>query len=182
MVLFSLSLGVSHCLCYDPVVAQSGSEYHQPASKLSGALWRRGGKRKEILQLHVCLWNLNSTSSSPMAPRQLSCQISDNQGEAEMSTNVNKYWKTHTKDNDIVTDDIFANQHFSSTFWCRYSNSGDVVASSPSFSHPDVRVLWRACSQARVPLSLPASHVDNKSSTFLMFPIKYHIGRDMIAS
>ena len=28
-----------------------------PASKLSGALWRRGGKRKESLQLR--LWNLN---------------------------------------------------------------------------------------------------------------------------
>jgi len=28
-----------------------------PASKLSGALWRRGGKRKDSLQLR--LWNLN---------------------------------------------------------------------------------------------------------------------------
>ena len=28
-----------------------------PASKLSGVLWRRGGKRKESLQLR--LWNLN---------------------------------------------------------------------------------------------------------------------------
>ena len=28
-----------------------------PASKLSVALWRRGGKRKESLQ--PCLWNFN---------------------------------------------------------------------------------------------------------------------------
>ena len=28
-----------------------------PASKLSGALWRRGAKRKASLKL--CLWNLN---------------------------------------------------------------------------------------------------------------------------
>ena len=34
-------------------------------------LWQRGGKREESLQLH--LWNLNSASSSPVAPRQLSC-------------------------------------------------------------------------------------------------------------
>ena len=35
-----------------------------PASKLSGALWRRGEKRKESLQL--LLWNLNSASPSPV--------------------------------------------------------------------------------------------------------------------
>ena len=31
--------------------------YFQPASKLSGLLWRRDGKRKESFQ--QCLWNLN---------------------------------------------------------------------------------------------------------------------------
>ena len=46
-------------------------EYEYPASKLSGALWRRGGKRKDSLQLR--LWNLNSTSTFPVAPRPLSC-------------------------------------------------------------------------------------------------------------
>ena len=96
VVLLSLSLGASHSttisLCYDPVVAQSRSEYHQPASKLSRTLWRRGGKRREILQLHVCLWNLNSTSNSPVAPRRLSCPISANQHEVEVNANVNKHW------------------------------------------------------------------------------------------
>ena len=43
---------------------------HWPASKLSGAFWRRGEKRKESLQL--LLWNLNSASNSPVAPRRLS--------------------------------------------------------------------------------------------------------------
>ena len=42
--------------------------YEYPTSKLSGALWRQGGKRKDSLQLR--LWNLNSTSTSPVAPRQ----------------------------------------------------------------------------------------------------------------
>ena len=59
---------------------------YQPVSKSFGALsW----KRKESLQLS--LWNLNSTSNSPVAPRRLSFQISANQREAETSTNVNKH-------------------------------------------------------------------------------------------
>ena len=54
------------------------------ASKLSGALWRRGGKEGVLAKL-------NSTSNSPVAPRQLSCQISANQREARTSANVNKH-------------------------------------------------------------------------------------------
>ena len=60
-----------------------------PVSKFSGALWQWGGEKKECLQLR--LWNLNSTSNSPVAPHGLSCQISANQHEVEMSTNVNKH-------------------------------------------------------------------------------------------
>ena len=165
-------------LCYDPVVAQSRSEsaYKQA---LRGALLAGLKKEGDLATMSL---EFEFHSNSPVAPRRLSCQISANQCKVETSANVNKYWKTHAKDNDVVTNVIFANQHFSSTFWCRYSSSRDVVASSPSFSHSAARLLWRACSQTRVPLPLPASHVDNKSSTFLMFPIKYHIGGDMIAS
>ena len=83
-------------------------------SKPSGALCRRGGKRKENLQLR--LWNLNSTSNFPVAPHQLSCQISANQHEAEMSVNVNKHWKTCAKGNDVITNVISTNQHFTWTF------------------------------------------------------------------
>ena len=89
----------------------------QHASKLSEALWRRGGKRKESLQLHPC--NLNSTSNSPVAPRRLSCQISANQREAETSANVNNHWKTRAKGNDVITNVISANQPLTSTFWMR---------------------------------------------------------------
>ena len=46
-------------------------------------------EKEESLQLR--LWNLNSTSNSPVAPRRLSFQISANQREAETSTNVNKH-------------------------------------------------------------------------------------------
>ena len=92
-------------------------KYSRPASKLSGALWRRGGKRKESLQL--LLWNLNSAPNSPVAPRRLSCQISANQREAETSanlTNIEKHVKARAKGNDVTTNVISANQHFASTF------------------------------------------------------------------
>ena len=86
----------------------------QLASKLSGAFPRQGGKRKEGLQLR--LWNLNSTSNSPVAPRWLSCQISANHREAETSANVNKHWKTRAKGNDVTIYVISSNHHFASTF------------------------------------------------------------------
>ena len=85
-----------------------------PASTRSGALWRRGGKMKESLQLR--LWNFNSTSNSPVAPRRLCCQISANRREAEPSANVNKHWKARAKGNDVITNVISANQHVASTF------------------------------------------------------------------
>ena len=83
-------------------------------SKVSRALWWQGGKRKESLQLR--LWNLNSTSNSPLAPRRLNCQISANQRKAEMSINVNKHFKTCAKGKDVITNIISTNQHFASTF------------------------------------------------------------------
>ena len=57
--------------------------------------------------------------------------------------------------NDVITNVISANKNFAFShrlFWCRYSNSRDVVASSPStpsFSLPSARAPRRACSQAR---------------------------------
>ena len=50
--------------------------------------------------LQPCLWNLNS----PVAPCQLSCQISVVQCEAKVSVNVKKkHWKTQTKGDDIIS-------------------------------------------------------------------------------
>ena len=54
--------------------------------------------------MQLGLGNLTSTSNSPVAPRRLSCQISANQHEAEMSANVNKHSKTRAKDNDVITN------------------------------------------------------------------------------
>ena len=66
-----------------------------------------------------CLRNLNSTSNSPVAPLRLSCQISANQHEAEMSAKVNKHWKTRARGNDVITNVISANQHFALAFLMR---------------------------------------------------------------
>ena len=71
----------------------------------------------------------------PVAPRRLSCQISDNQRKAERSanvarikTNIEKHVPRVMTSFDIITNVISANQ-----------NSRDVVASSSSFSRPAVR-------------------------------------------
>ena len=46
---------------------------------------------------YVSLWNLNSTSNSPEAPRRLSCQISANQRDTETSANIKKQEKNVLK-------------------------------------------------------------------------------------
>ena len=107
-----------------------------PGHSDSGA----GKERKEGLQLR--LWNLNSTSISPVAPRRRSCQITAEQLEAETSANVNKHWKTRAKSNDVITNVISANQHFVSTFSMQIFKFllRDVVASSAlSFLFPPRR-------------------------------------------
>ena len=58
-------------------------------------------KSKDSLQLR--LWNLNSTSNSPVSLRWLRCQILANQSEAETSVDVNKHSKTRTKGNDVIS-------------------------------------------------------------------------------
>ena len=75
-----------------------------------------GQEKERSLQLR--LWNLNSTSNSPVAPHWLSCQINANQREAETSTNVNKHRKTCAKGNEVITMTfvISTNQHFATTF------------------------------------------------------------------
>ena len=111
----------------------------QSASKLSRALWRRGGKRKESFLLR--LWNLNSTSNSPVVPRRLSCQISANRCEAETSANVKNIEKHVPR---VMTSLLMSSPPISIShrlFRCGYSNSGDVVASSRSFSRPAARTL-----------------------------------------
>ena len=100
-------------------------------SKLSGALWRRGVKRKESLQL--CLWNLNSTSNSPVAPRRRSTELSDfrqsarsgNERECKQtSKNTCQGWWLH--------------------YYLRQSAFRIVIASF----RPAARAPQRACSQA----------------------------------
>ena len=79
--------------CANPVLTCKGP--HWLVSLQSSSLGHSGGgagKGEVSLQLH--LWNLNSASNSPMAPRRLSCQISTNQHEVETSAHVNIHWKT----------------------------------------------------------------------------------------
>ena len=76
---------------------------HWPASKLSGALWRRGEKRKESLQL--LLWNLNSASNSHVAPRRLSEAERGNERECKQTL------KRHAP--RVMTSFLMSSPHFS---------------------------------------------------------------------
>ena len=78
--------------------------------------------------------------NSPVTRRRLSCQISTNQREAETSANVNKVWKTRAKGNDVITNDISANQHFASTFSLQiFKIQRRSCKLSPSSSRPAAR-------------------------------------------
>ena len=130
--------------CFLCLTLWTEAPFHSLQSEFSGVLWWWAGKRKDSSQLS--LWNLNSTPNSPVAPVGLSCQISPNQRKAEMSANVNKHWKTRAKGNDITN--VISVSISNRLFQCRYSNSRDVVASSPSFSCPTARSPRRGCSPA----------------------------------
>ena len=128
----------------------SGYFSHSQIIKITRILF--ASLRALISSPELCLWNLNSTSNIPVTPRGLSCQISANQRKAETSANVHKHWnETYAKGNDIITHVISAINILHRLFQCRYSNSRDIVASSPSFPRPptpSASVPRRACSQA----------------------------------
>ena len=116
------------------------------SKNISGALWE---ERKDSLQLH--LWNLNSTSNSPVAPHRLSCQTSANQRKAETSTNVNNHYFLKKHMLWVMTSLLVSSLPINIShqlFQSRYLNSRDIVASSSSFSCPAARAPRRACTQA----------------------------------
>ena len=125
---------------------RESSPWHSGSGDWGGA---GGGKEEELATTSLELI-LNSTSNSPVVPHQLSCQISVNYHETETRANVNKHWKTRAEGNDVITDFISANLHFAATFnfRCRYSNSRDLISSTPSFRRPFARAPRRACSEA----------------------------------
>ena len=113
----------------------SGYFSHSQIIKITRILF--ASLRALISSPELCLWNLNSTSNTPVTPHRLSCQISANPHKAETSANVHKHWnETCAKGNDIISHVISANQHFALTFSKHIFNSRDIVASSPSFPPP----------------------------------------------
>ena len=118
------------------------------SSKLSGVLWRWGGKRKESLQ--VRLWNLNIcikkvdakcwlaemtlVVTSLTLARFFQCPLVHSR-----SFLLRVDWR---KSDSSVDGEPQGN-------WRWNSNSRGIVASSPSFScSAAARAPWRACSQA----------------------------------
>ena len=93
LIISDLHLGYILILLRNSYVIQKKSVNMEIKITCEQALRGRSGstglERKESLQL--LLWNSNSTSNFPVAPRRLSCKISANQSEAEMSANLNKH-------------------------------------------------------------------------------------------
>ena len=107
------------------------------ASSLGCSGGRVGKRRTQSLQLRF--WNLNSTSNYPVVPCWLI--ISVKQKRAQMQTNIEKYVPR------VMTSLLMSSPPISIShriFRCRNSNSWDIVASSPSFSHPTARVPWKS--------------------------------------
>ena len=101
----------------------------KPASKISGALWRRGGKRKESLQLR--LWNLNSTCGSP------STELSDFRHSARSG---NERECKHVP--SVIMSSLMSSPPISIShrlFRCRYSNSRDELQALPPFPAPKTK-------------------------------------------
>ena len=103
------------------------------------ALWQWSRKRKESLQLH--LWNLNSTSNSPMALRQLS-SLSDFRQTAQSGNNCKCIQTLKASAKGIVITSLLMSSLLISIshrlFRSRYSNSRDMVGSC-SFLYPPHR-------------------------------------------
>ena len=97
--------------------------------------------------------NLNSPYNSLVASRRLSGEIfakisAQNGNQRERKQTLKNMWKHTPK---VMTSLLMSSLPISIShqlFPYRYSNSREVVASSPSFSHPAAREPQRACSQA----------------------------------
>ena len=114
---------------------------------LQGALvvgWKKeGGLATTSLEFEFHLQFLCGSPST-----ELSIPLSTNQWEverAQMETNIEQYVPR------VMTSLLMSSPPISIShrlFQCRYSNSRDVIASSPSFSRPTARAPRTACSQA----------------------------------
>ena len=98
----------------------------KPASKISGALWRRGGKRKESLQLR--LWNLNSSCGSS------STELSDFRQSARSGNERECKHVPRVMMSSLMSSPPISISH--RLFQCRYSNSRDELQVLPPFPAP----------------------------------------------
>ena len=117
-----------------------------------GTLWQRGGKRKETIR-RTCNY-ITGIWISPPIPRgspstELSdfCQWAQSWNQHECKQTWKNTWKHMPR---VMTSLLMSSLPISilhRLFQCRYSNSREVVANSPSFSLPATRLPRRACSQ-----------------------------------
>ena len=115
-----------------------------PASKLSGVLLRPGGKRKESLHPLEFEFHLQFPCGSPSTKLPNFRQSARSANEREYKQTLKKHVPR------VMTSLLMSFAPISISHRCRYSNSRDVVASSPSFSRPAAKAPRRACTQVNV--------------------------------
>ena len=113
-----------------------------PKSKLSWALWWRGGNRKESLQL--CFWKLNICMQKVDAKCCLA-KMTLRMISLPLARVFQCLFKFALIGGNLTTQSTGSHRGFGGGV----SNSRDVVACSLSFSCPAGKVPWRACSQVR---------------------------------
>ena len=125
---------------------------------------RTGGGTEKERNVQLRLWNF---SNSPVAPGQLSCQISANQREVETSANINKHWKARAMGNDIITNVISANQHFASTFSMQIFKFQRRSCKLSFLFPPRRQSAQERCSQARDAIHISILTTHNQDERFI---------------
>ena len=109
----------------------------------------------------------------------MSCQISANQREVETTANVNKYWNTLTKDNDVFTNVILPISISCQLFHADIQIPEVKLQAPFPFPTPPPECSGELAHRLEYHhvcmYRSPSSHVDNKRSTYMMFPIKIYI-------
>ena len=106
-------------------------------------------------------FHLQFSCGSPSTELSDSRQSARKPKRARMQTNIEKH-VPRVMTSILVSSLPITISH--RLFWCTYSNSRDVAASSPSFSHPAARLSSRASSEAGSHLGLPKNNKNKQTN------------------
>ena len=117
--------------------------------EISSRFFEVHGARKTLSpKSHQCWYSPNYINTSSRQKVGIINKMMTKKKNAYLRVNVSTNIEKHIP--RVMTSLLMSSPPFSIShplFRCRYSNSRDIVASSPSFPHPAAREAQRACSQ-----------------------------------